>query len=505
MNKLKDPQAGRLAMTLAAAAIGLASTPPAHANLVLDPGIEISSPGDPLDGPWFGHWAGPVDASSRPRPHAPHGGLQSAQFLNQGLLHQDVHTTLGQTYKFAFWLSGDGSNWEGERFRALWDGVLILDERQVLGSDWAYHSFIVTATSTPTNIEFRGESHIQLDDVSVTLIPEPATLSLLGLGLAGLGFSRRKRSAMMGRSLGLPVLGGTPIAAAMLAAVTVSVAAEPVYTVRELRPPNDDVSAEATALNARGEVVGFSFNRFGIATALKWSDGGREILHPDTAGGGILWGAKAFDINDLGQAVGVVLGYVELNYPEPPYYYVGGTGPIVWGAGDFSEPRCTLDDGAAKISNAGVVLNWTPCVYSIDPADAAQLEVGNAVGRRLYENGLVLNDSGSLGQALWGPQPDSPWDDRRFWAVTDLSTCGAPSGVDPESWVPRPWDAYICELASTGYERSRTTNARGQYIVNEGNRAFLYTPISEPPSLAIAGLLLALLMAVRPSAPPPVT
>jgi hypothetical protein len=308
---------------------------------------------------------------------------------------------------------------------------------------------------------------------------------------------------MRSRSPGFAGLGGVLIAAAML--LPVPVAAEPIYTVRELRPPKGDVSAQATALNALGEVVGFSSSKFGIATALKWSDGGREVLYPDASGGGILFGAKALDINDLGQAVGVVLGYVEFSFPEPPYYYVGGTGPIVWGAGDFSEPRCTLDDGAAKISNAGVVLNWTPCVYTIDPADAARLEVGNAVGRRLYENGLVLNDAGTLGQALWGPLPDSPWDDTRFWAVTDLSTCGALPDVDPESWLPRPWDTYICDLATTGYERSRTVNARGQYIVNNGNRAFLYTPytaISEPPSLAIVGLLLALLVVARSSARP---
>ena len=71
---------------------------------------------------------------------------------------------------------------------------------------------------------------------------------------------------MRSRSPGFAGLGGVLIAAVML--LPVPVAAEPIYTVRELRPPKGDVSAEATALNALGEVVGFSSSKSGIATAL---------------------------------------------------------------------------------------------------------------------------------------------------------------------------------------------------------------------------------------------
>ena len=195
MNKSKEPSMGHVAMALMVAAICLELTAPAHANLVVDPGFESDRPFGDLSPPWFSYAAGAVDAGGVPRPNAPHSGLQSALFLNNGSIYQVIPTTPGQTYEFTFWLSGDGSNWEGEAFAALWEGTLVFSQQPVLGSDWAFHSFIETATTTVTHILFLGESHVQLDDVSVTRVSEPATLALLGLGLAGLGFARRKQQS----------------------------------------------------------------------------------------------------------------------------------------------------------------------------------------------------------------------------------------------------------------------------------------------------------------------
>jgi hypothetical protein len=46
-----------------------------------------------------------------------------------------------------------------------------------------------------TKLEFVDwPQRIGIDDLSLTTVPEPVTLSLVGIGLAGLGFSRRKRT-----------------------------------------------------------------------------------------------------------------------------------------------------------------------------------------------------------------------------------------------------------------------------------------------------------------------
>ena len=193
----------------------------------------------------------------------------------------------------------------------------------------------------------------------------------------------------------------------------------------------------------------------------------------------------------MGQAVGTEFGYQPNEFGG---VYVAGAGPIVWGAGDIRAPSCDGDDGARQISNASVVLNFRGCAYTIDSADAEFLSPSGSAWERLYENGLVLNGQGTFGQALWGggPTDEEPWD--RGWYVADLTTCGLPA---TESM---PWDAYVCELANTGYERSRTVNADGQFIVNKDHRAYLYT-ISEPTSLATAFLLLAILIVLRRNTP----
>lgn len=70
-----------------------------------------------------------------------------------------------------------------------------------LGPDWLAQSLSFTATSSSIDLSFRllntDASYLSIDGISLVeagqSVPEPATLALLGIGLAGIGFQRKRR------------------------------------------------------------------------------------------------------------------------------------------------------------------------------------------------------------------------------------------------------------------------------------------------------------------------
>jgi PEP-CTERM motif len=142
---------------------------------------------------------------------SPNSANFGATNLFDDSLSQTLSTVAGATYTLSYELAHAETDSVND-FSASWGGATVAGSALVNAPAFAYTlmTFTVTATSSSTVLEFSGRenpSWYDLDNVSVLVlsgpVPEPASLSLLGIGAAGLvGYVavRRRKARNLAKS-----------------------------------------------------------------------------------------------------------------------------------------------------------------------------------------------------------------------------------------------------------------------------------------------------------------
>ncbi|MGL6043786.1 MAG: PEPxxWA-CTERM sorting domain-containing protein [Sandaracinobacteroides sp.] len=183
-------------MKIIIALLAFAATVPAFAgtNIVTNGGFET---GDFSGWTQFGNtgFSGVEDSSFV---DAPEGEFQAyfGSFGSSGGIFQRLSTVAGERYAISFDFYADAGG--PQFFRANFGSVTLLSGRFRAGQDYTSYSFEAVAARPRTNLRFTARHDpgtYRLDNVSVSLVPEPATWTMLIAGFGLVGLASRRRTA----------------------------------------------------------------------------------------------------------------------------------------------------------------------------------------------------------------------------------------------------------------------------------------------------------------------
>lgn len=128
---------------------------------------------------------------------APEGSCEAlfGPFGSLGGIKQSIATTAGGRYSISFILNSDGGT--PGAFEADFGSqtLLSLTNPPALGNQAFTFTAFATSASMALQFEFQDDPGFMfLDGVRVTAVPEPAGFVLMGVGLAGLAVSRRRKT-----------------------------------------------------------------------------------------------------------------------------------------------------------------------------------------------------------------------------------------------------------------------------------------------------------------------